>query len=188
MDPSPNANAAAPPAGWLLVADQRVLDIDPMLRRFGQVYRYPISASGAEPAPGAPCFLLRTDRSKVIGLWAIGEVVAPCLSIDPSVEHPAAGRAGDLDADGGQRYAEVELLPLQKPIAMAKLTAEGPLAEGTLERAAQADPRTEGPVALSTREVRAIEALDFWIEEPTDEQRRALDDLLAREEQELGIG
>ena len=172
-------------AGWMLVADQRVADVDPLLRRFGQVHRYPIDASAADAfGPGQPCFLVRTDRAKVIGLWAIGEVVAPSLAIDPEVDHPARGRVGALDADGWQCYAEVELLPLQKPIALAKLVAEEPLASSPFASATH-----EGaPQPLTARQVRAVEAFDFWIDEPSDEQRRALDALLDHEERELGIG
>ena len=174
------SEAHAPPAGWLLVADQPTLDVEVMLRRFGQVYRYPVGDNDEARLldAGQPCFLVRTDRSKVIGIWAIGEAVAPCLALDPALEHPAAGRAEPLDPDGRQLHAEVELLPLQKPLALTKLLDDDVLGPGALATATE----RRGLVPLSRREVRAIESFDFWIEEPTDDQRRALDELLELEE------
>jgi hypothetical protein len=106
---------ASAPAGWLLVADHRVLDIDPMIEAVGQVYRYPVAdpERAAAMQPGQPCFLLRTDTSKVIGLWAVGEVVGEAAPL-------AEGSEGVGD-DAPRWAAEVELLPLEKAIARKKL-------------------------------------------------------------------
>ena len=87
MPPDDDHDAAT--AGWLLVADHTVLDIDPMVEAVGQVYRYPVADAerAAAMRPGQPCFLLRTDRAKVVGLWAVGEVVGESVVL--------AQRAGD---------------------------------------------------------------------------------------------
>lgn len=176
MGPS---DATAPPAGWVLVADRRVLDVGPLLERFGLVHRYPIPRSDAADlmAPGQPCFLVRRDPAFVMGIWAVGEVVGPCAPIPGDFSHPASGRAGDLDADGGQLYAEVELLALEKPISLDALRTDDVLARS----GALADDATN-PVALTRAELRAIEAHELWLTEPTDEQRAALDAQLARED------
>jgi hypothetical protein len=118
-------------------------------------------------APGQPCFLVRTDRSKVIGLWAVGEVVGPSA--------PLAG-----SGDGPQWCAEVELLPLEKAIARTKLVAHDVLAGGAVATASFADT----PVPLSRREVRALESFDFWMVDPRPDQQAALDALLEAEERD----
>lgn len=163
--PEPDSSPKAP-AGWLLVADHTVLDIDPMLDAVGQVYRYPVADAERAQAmePGQPCFLLRTDRSKVIGLWAVGEVV---------------GESAPLDDDPEGRWAaELELLPLEKAIARAKLIDHKALATGPVAAATFADT----PVALERREVRAFETFDFFLVDPRPDQLDALDDLLAAED------
>lgn len=163
-DPTPGALSAA--AGWLLVADQRVLDIDPMIDHVGQVYRYPVAdaARAASMAAGQPCFLVRTDRSKVIGLWAVGEVVGPSAPL--------------AEADEARWCAEVELLPLEKAIARTKLAAHEVLAGGPVATASFADT----PVPLDRRQVRALESFDFWMVDPRPDQQEALDALLEAED------
>lgn len=167
-------------AGWVIRADRTVLDIGPLLDRFGLVHRYPVAPSAQADAmePGQPCVLFRADRAGVVGIWAIGEVVGPSAPIPADFDHPAAGRAGDLDEQGGQVYAEVELLPLAKPIAVDKLRADTKLATSLM----LADPPPANPIPLRRDELRAIEAMEFWIEEPSDEQRAALDAQLAVED------
>lgn len=168
------------PAGWVIRADRSVLDVGPLLARFGLVHRYPIapSAQAAAMRPGQPCVLFRTDRAGVVGIWAIGEVVGPSAPIPADFDHPATGRAGDLDEHGDQLYAELELLPLAKPISVDKLQADATLAASLM----LADPPAANPVPLQRAELRAIEAMEFWIEEPSDEQRAALDAQLAAED------
>lgn len=172
MASEPDDDRSPAPAGWLLVADQRVLDIDPMIEAVGQVYRYPVADAvrAAAMEPGQPCFLLRTDRSKVVGLWAVGEVVGESAPLADGSE--GAG-------DGESRWAaEVELLPLEKAIARTKLLGHKVLATGTVADAAFADT----PVPLLRREVRALETFDFFLVEPRPDQRDALDALLDAEE------
>ena len=170
----------AAPAGWLLIADQRVLDIDPMIEAVGQVYRYPVAdaARAAAMTPGQPCFLLRTDRSKVVGLWAVGEVVGDAAPLEESSD--------EAGVDGGTARwaAEVELLPLEKAIARTKLTAHRALAEGPVATATFADT----PVPLDRRQVRAFETFDFFLVDPRPDQRDALDVLLDAEESAAGPG
>lgn len=160
------------PAGWLLVADHRVLDIDPMLEATGQVYRYPVADAerAASMEPGQPCFLYRTDSSKVIGLWAVGEVVGESAPL-------AEGSEGA--GDGEPRWAaEVELLPIEKAITSAKLLEHKMLAISAI-----ADASFDAtPIPLLRRDVRALETFDFFLVEPTPDQRDALDALLDAEE------
>ncbi|HWJ97708.1 MAG TPA: hypothetical protein VNQ33_06070 [Acidimicrobiales bacterium] len=160
------------PAGWLLVADHRVLDVDPMIEAVGQVYRYPVADAerAATMEPGQPCFLLRTDASRVIGLWAVGEVVG---------ESAPLAEGTDGAGDGEPRWAaEVELLPLEKAIARSKLLDHTMLAAGALADASFADT----PIPLLRRDVRALETFDFFLVEPSPDQRDALDALLDAEE------
>lgn len=169
---APDEDRSPAPAGWLLVADHQVLDIDPMLEAVGQVYRYPVADAdrAAMMQPGQPCFLLRTDRSKVIGLWAVGEVVG---------EAAALAEGSDGAGDGEPRWAaEVELLPLEKAIARSKLLDHKVLAGSAVAEATFADT----PVPLRRGELRALETFDFFLVEPTPAQRDALDALLDAEE------
>ncbi|MCU1372287.1 MAG: hypothetical protein JWO77_3481 [Ilumatobacteraceae bacterium] len=165
--PEPEADRSpTAAAGWLLVADHTVLDIDPMIEAVGQVYRYPVADAERAQAmePGQPCFLLRTDRSKVIGLWAVGEIV---------------GESAPLEDDPDGRWAaEVELLPLEKAIARTKLAGHKALAAGPVADATFADT----PIALGRGEVRAFETFDFFLVDPRPDQLDALDDLLAAED------
>ena len=176
MPPDDDHDAAT--AGWLLVADHTVLDIDPMVEAVGQVYRYPVADAerAAAMRPGQPCFLLRTDRAKVVGLWAVGEVVGESAPL-------AEGSEGA--GDGEPRWAaEVELLLLEKPIARSKLAAHKMLAAGAVAEASFADT----PVPLKRREVRALETFDFFLVEPRPDQRDALDALLDAEDPAGGAG
>ncbi|MGN6696001.1 MAG: hypothetical protein ACTHN0_17620 [Aquihabitans sp.] len=160
------------PAGWLLVADHRVLDIDPMIEAVGQVYRYPVAHAerAAAMEPGQPCFLLRTDTSTVIGLWAVGEVVGESAPL-------AEGSEGA--GDGEPRWAaEVELLPLEKAIARKKLLEHKMLAVSPLADASFADT----PIPLLRRDVRALETFDFFLVDPREDQLDALDRILAEED------
>lgn len=169
------------------------MDLDGLLERFGQVHRVPVRPGDRADAlaPGTPCFLVRTDRHRVVGLWAVGEVVAPALSVPAGTPAlPAEEPLGLVDVQVARTYAEVELLPIAKPIALDALLADARLARSELgDRGADLD---EGdPLRLRAAELRAIEEIDLWIDEPDDEQRRALDDLLAAEDpilDQLGIG
>jgi hypothetical protein len=172
MSDADHPPSPAPPAGWLLVADHTVLDIDPMIEAVGQVYRYPVAdaARAQAMAPGQPCFLLRTDRSKVIGLWAVGEVVG---------ESAPLAEGSDGAGDGEPRWAaEVELLPLEKAIARTKLLEHKVLAASDAAEATFAD----SPVPLERRELRALESFDFFLVDPRPDQLDALDAILAAED------
>lgn len=171
------------PDGWLLRERPEVLDVGALLDRFGQVHRYPVPDGAHLDAveAGQRCVLLRTNRSRVVGLWAIGEVVAPVLRLPADAEHPAApSDPGALAVDGRVAYLEVELLPFAKPLALEKLLGEPVLARGALGR--DLDDPGPDPRPLSRAELRAIEAQEFWIDAPDDEQQAALDRLLAAEE------
>lgn len=171
MASAPDRPLPADAAGWLLRAPRSPVDLDAMLARFGEVYRYPVPPGevASAMAAGQPCFLVRTDRAKVVGLWAIGSVAAPVLiGSDPS---------------GAETWeAEVDLLRLEKPIATAALAAHPVLAESPFTFT------DDGPSLhpLTRAEVRAVESLDFWLVDPTDEQRAALDRLLAEEDAAAG--
>lgn len=156
-----------PIGGWVLRDDPAVFDVGPMLEEFGQVFRYPLEPSDrvALLDAGQPCFLFRSDTSKVVGIWAIGEVVAPAFRAPVDPDDPGAGE---------QLFAEVELLPLAKPIAAAKLKDHKDLAGSEL----LAGPGQANPVVLRPAEVRAIEEFEFEIVEPTDEQLARLEEVL----------
>lgn len=162
-----------PVGGWVLRGDRSVFDIGPMIERFGQVYRYPVDPGERADlmAAGQPCFLYLTDTSRVVGLWGVGEVVAPVLPV-----------AGDGTHQGGtdELLAEVEMLLLQKPIPADKLRADPVLAASELFTA----PGRPNPLVLEPAAVRAIEGFDFDLIVPTDEQVERLDALLAAEEGE----
>jgi len=160
-----------PVGGWVLRGDRSTFDVGPMIERYGQVYRYPVEPGDRADlmAPGQPCFLYLTDTSRVVGLWGIGEVVAPVLLVpdDPaSIEGPAT------------LMTEVEILPLAKPIAESRLRAEKVLAGSEMFTAAD----LPNPLVLEPRAVRAIESFEFELVSPTDEQADRLDVLLAAEE------
>ncbi len=171
----------APPAGWVLRAGSGDLDLDGLLERFGQIHRVPV-ASGSTLEVGTPCFLVRTDRNRVVGLWAVGEVVAPVLDLPAGTEVlPAESLLGAIDAAVARSYAEVELLALAKPIALASLLEDARLARSELATDPDlAEPRA--PVPLRIGEVRALEATEWWIDEPSEAQRAELDRLLAAED------
>jgi hypothetical protein len=173
---------AAPAAGWVLRASRAELDVDALLERFGQLHRIPVGAgdAAAQLQPGQPCFLVRTDRARVVGLWAIGEVVAPVLHLPAGTPVlPAEGPLGTTDETAERTYAEVELLPVAKPVALEALLTDDRLARSPLTGAGEPG---RAPLPLTREQVRAIEAVELWIEEPSEEQRRALDRLLADED------
>ncbi len=80
MDADPPAHDDEP-AGWMLVGGRDQLDVVAVLDRHGCIYRWPLPADalGNRFDPGQPCFLYATDRSRTVGLWAVGSVVAPVL-------------------------------------------------------------------------------------------------------------
>ncbi len=176
------------PAGWVLLSSSAAMDLDGAWERFGQVHRVPVPADTDLDAilPGTPCFLVRTDRNRVVGLWAVGEVVAPPLALPAGTPVlPAEAPLGAIDPSVPRTYAEVELLALAKAVPLTTLVEDARLARSPLGGRRPAielgsDPGT--PIALPSSAVRALEALEWWIEEPTDEQRRALDRLLAEED------
>lgn len=169
----------------MLHAGSSVLAIDALIERFGQLHRIPIAASAAavELEPGQPCFFVRTDRSRVVGLFAVGEIVAPALDLPAGTPLlPAEEPLATATVDAGRTYAEVELLPIAKVVALDALLADEHLERSALSQVARAPEGPCEPLALTTSEVRALEAIEFWIDEPADEQRRALDRLLAAED------
>lgn len=171
-----------PAAGWALRTSRAAIDLDGLLDRFGQLHRIPIEAGPAasELAAGTPCFLVRTDRDRVVGLWAVGEVVAPTLALPAGTPLlPAEEPLGAIDPATARTYAEVELLPLAKPIPLEVLLGDARLGRSELADAADG---TERPLRLRSGEVRALESIEWWIDEPDDEQRRDLDRLLAAED------
>lgn len=174
-----------PAAGWVLRTSSAALDLDAVLERFGQLHRIPIAAGARADAlaPGTPCFLVRTDRNRVVGLWGIGEIVAPSLSLPAGTPLlPAEEPLGAvIDPAEARTYAEVELLALAKPVPLDALLADAHLERSELGASGR-DRAPDEPLRLRAAEVRSIEALELWLEEPDDEQRRALDRLLAAED------
>lgn len=156
-----------PIGGWVLRADPTVFDVLPMIEEYGQVFRYPLEANDrtALMDSGQPCFLFLGDTSKVVGIWAVGEVAAPVFSAPVDPDDPDAGE---------QLFAEVELLPLAKPIALAKLTADPAMASSELVTA----PEQPNPLVLPPAAVRAIEANDFDFVPPTEEQLARIEEVL----------
>jgi len=159
--------AGTPIGGWVLRADPEVFDVLPMIEEYGQVFRYPIEVNDrtALMDSGQPCFLFLGDTSKVVGIWAVGEVVAPVFSVPVDPDDPDAGE---------QLFAEVELLPLVKPIALAKLRADPAIASSELVTA----PDQPNPLVLEPAAVRAVEAHDFDFVAPTDDQLARMEEVL----------
>ena len=168
-----------PAPAWALVVGREDLDVEAMAVAFGVLYRVALDprTDAAAIEPGHRCVLFRTDRSRTVGVWAIGEVVAPVLELsagDPLLPGEAPFRPAEGEP---RRYAEVELALLEKPLSVDRLRGDPVLAASTLLR--------EEPtqlVALAPEELRAIEALDFWLIEPDDDQRHRFDQLLAEED------
>lgn len=157
--------------GWVIRGDRSSFDLTEMVEAYGQVFRHPVEPGERADlmAPGQPCFLYLTDTSRVVGLWGIGEVVAPVLwlAVDPA------------RPDGPRTVvAEVEILLLRKGIAAEKLRREPDLARSEIFIA----PDRPNPLVLEPKAVRAIEGLDFELVLPTEEQSRRLDALLSAEE------
>jgi hypothetical protein len=173
-------------AGWALVGGRDRLDVPAVLERHGAVYRWPLGSTtlGDELAPGQPCFLYATDRSRTVGLWAVGSIVAPVLELAAGTPL-LPGEAALLpvpDPAEPRRWVEVELLGLEKAIA-GDVLAEHPV----LGASALFADEAAGPVRpLTRREVRALESLDFWLADPDEGARAALDALLASEDDLLG--
>lgn len=163
---------AAPPGAWVVVEDPAA-DLDAMLAEVGLVYRLPVPAGPRADRlrPGDPCFLYRTNRSRVVGIWAVGEVVGATSDLPVSPRH-----RGSAD-DRARRYTEVELLPLRKPIPLERLRGDRVLDESELV----VQP-PESPWMLTRAERRALEAQDFELVDPTPDQVAALDALLAAED------
>lgn len=149
-----------PIGGWVLRADPGGFDVADTLARYGQVFHFPLVANDRTGLmePGQACYLFSGDRSRVVGIWGVGEVVAPVLAL------------ADDDV-----LAEVEILALAKPIGVDRLTADPTLARSEL----LTDPAGPNPVVLRPDERRALEAFEFEIVEPDDEQRRLVDRALA---------
>lgn len=162
--------------GWVLRGTRSTFDTDAMIERFGQVYRYPVAPGERADlmGPGQPCFLHLGDTSRVVGIWAIGEVVAPVLWLGEDGAETERGR--------GTPHAEVELYPIRKAIADTKLRQEPALAESELFTR----PDQANPVILSPAAVRAVEGFDFDLVPPDEEQVALLDQLLADEEAAQG--
>jgi hypothetical protein len=160
-----------PIGGWVLRADPGAFDVAATLAEFGQVFRFPLDPNDRTDLldAGQPCFLFSADTSKVVGIWAIGEVVAPPTLIE------LEGADGSVQS---QLYAEVELLPLAKPISVDKLTKHKVLAQGELLTA----PGRENPIVLRPEEVRAIEEFEFDFVEPTEEQIARVEEVLGQED------
>lgn len=174
MSNGPHTEDGTPIGGWALRSDPATFDAFGMIAEFGQVWRHPV-----EPGPladlmdaGQPCFLIVLDRSRVVGLWALGEVVAPATTI--TIETPE----GEVTE---QTFAELELLPLAKGIALEKLAEHRVLAASALVTATDAP----NPIVLRPEEVRALEEIEFEIVPPSAEQLLALDEVLGDEDDGL---
>ncbi|CAN5811524.1 hypothetical protein BH10ACT1_BH10ACT1_27740 [soil metagenome] len=171
MTDAPRTEDGKPIGGWALRADPAVFDVDSMLSEFGQVFRHPVDPGARADlmGPGQPCFLFQSDTSKVVGIWAVGEVVATCFAAPLDPDDPDAGE---------QLFAELELLPLEKAIPFAKIKEHKVLSQGELVTA----PEQSNPIVLRPEEVRALEEFDFAFVPPTLEQIEALQDALGEED------
>ncbi len=160
-----------PIGGWVLRAEPGTFDVAATLAEYGQVFRFPVEANDRTDLldAGQPCFLFASDTSKVVGIWAIGEVVAPPTLVE--LEGPDGTETAQL-------YAEVELLPLTKPISVDKLAKHKVLAQGELLTA----PDRANPIVLRPEEVRAIEEFEFEFLEPTEEQIARVEEVLGQED------
>ena len=170
MSDAPRTDDGKPIGGWVLKADPSVFDVSQMLEDFGQVFRYPVEPGSRADLmdAGQPCFLFQGDTSRVVGIWAVGEVVATCFSAPLDADNPDAGE---------QLFAEVELLPLEKGIPIDKIKAHKVLAQGELV----SDPNRANPIVLRPEEVRALEEFDFTFVEPTEQQAENLAEALGEE-------
>lgn len=165
------------PAAWLLTDDGTDGLVAASLARYGSIYRVALDPDGDEaPRSGDPVVLLSVDRSRVVGLWAVGQAVAEPLR-RPAGSVVLPGEPDGCDGAHARTYAEVELLPVAKPIPMAELRALAALAPA-LSAPARCAP-------LSRAQRHAVEGLELWLEEPSDEQRLALDAVLAAEDEAL---
>jgi len=168
-----------PIAGWVLRAEPGGFDVAATLAEFGQVFRFPLDANDRTEAmdAGQPCFLYSADTSKVVGIWAIGEVVAPATRVDLGADD-GDDTETDEKAAAAQLYAEVELLPLVKPLSVDKLRKHPVLAESEV----LGTPGPANPFVLRPEEVRAIEEQDFDFAEPTEAQLARLDEVLGADD------
>ena len=175
MADGPTTEDGKPIGGWVLRADPGGFDVAGTIAEFGQVFRFPLDLSprAALMDAGQPCFLYSGDTSKVVGIWAVGEVVGPVTTVTTT------------DDDGNeveqQHFAEVELLPLEKPIAHGKLKDHRVLATGEL----LTSPTQPNPGVLRPEEVRGLEEFDFAFVEPTDAQMDRLAEVLGQDEDGL---
>jgi hypothetical protein len=181
-------DAHGPPAGWALIGDGRSLDVHAVLARYGCVFRWPITDADADKAsamdPGQPCFLVLEDRSRTVGIWAVGSVVATTLELGAGTPLLPGEAVLEPRPDRRQarRWAEVELLALEKPIGRESLAQHRHLANSDLVHV----PTGASVIALGSEEIHAVESFDFWLVEPDERQRAELDALLGAEDDLLG--
>lgn len=177
MSDRPQTTEGRSIGGWVLRGDPGGFDVAGTLATFGRVFRFPLEANERTELmdAGQPCFLYSGDTSKVVGIWAIGEVVAPTTLVELDADDGAGGGA---EVVSSQLYAEVELLPLVKPLAVDQLRKHPVLAESQLLTSSDA----ANPLVLRPEEVRAIEELDFAFAEPTEEQLARLDEVLGADD------
>lgn len=150
----------------MLRADPGTLDVAAAFARYGQVFRFPLPAGerAEQMAAGQPCYLFSAATSRVVGVWGVGEVVGPVLELTDAqaavVGHPL--------------LAEVEVLALAKPITVDRLRDHRVLGQGELLR----ETDRPNPVVLRPEELRALEAFEFEIVPPTEDQRALVETAL----------